>query len=226
MNRSDIPGPQIEVRKIKPFSSLLNSLIILFSFLVIFSLIQSNFLKENWPLLSFWKLKIIDTSNAITILVSLLGLQIAQKSFVEGLKPFICYTIKKTADSKLNLPTNAAGFLSVSLQNQGKGAAIIKDMLFRIAFKDKKVRKLEDWTNNINAVRQILGDNKLQELEDYNVTFLSDGASIGSDKAEIVILEMPYSEINKFEYLDIKIIFDGFLGHRYSKTIYCLPRKR
>jgi hypothetical protein len=215
------PGKQ---RKI--FS--LNALdVFLYLFLVAFIILFFyEFSKRNFPdLLCALHIPIfyfIDLDKIITITVTLIGLIITRNSIAHGMRPYLVYECKITDKSDFNLK-KFKHILSIQIKNVGSGVARIRSIKYRMSF-DLTLELPSKYQSDFDNIIKTLEIKHLKNRKDYALLEMTNGYALPS-KEEKTLFEIPLGRSLENTAFDIKIEFEGFLGDRYSKEIYCIPRR-
>lgn len=200
---------------------VLNMLIVVVTLILIHALIRENFyehFKETYILIQY---KIIDINSSITLLVGLLGLWVVRHQLSMGFRPYLGYTSFHSKTSNFSLPNDANEELwVVTIINEGTGLAIINRCSYRMSLKGEQPQDYE--YTYCEMIEQLEKKNFIQG-RDYILVQISKGASLGPH-SEQRVFEMPIDKAMEFSAIDIKIDFEGLMGDRFTKEIFCIPR--
>lgn len=214
-------GPQKNIFAINYILFALLFLTAIVFFLIIYAILQDNaellLAKKNHHLV---QMKLLDLKTSFTIFISLLGLILLRHHFLEGFKPRIVYETKKCKTPTFDAYDFEGEIWQVKIRNVGLGAATILDYEFR--FHPSKITNKKYLTNYSEVIKEISKEGVNLESE-YYLDEITAGYTLPS-KEEIVLFEMETSSALKLKQLDLKIEFTGFLGGKYSKEIFLLPR--
>jgi len=222
----NFPGAQKKVKTFWFTSTTLGILTILVFITLLISIIQEN--EQIFSLqpimianINIWKIKILDSNTATVLLVGLLTIFFIRKQLAYGLRPYLDYRCQQIGSSVYALDQfqKEKIFWSTSLSNVGLGLAIIKKAYYRVSFEKNIIGKYNTSLEVIDSMKKkgiVIG-------HDFDIIFFSEGWSLGS-KEERRIFEIVMSKSIDIFCLDIKLEFEGILGDRYTKEIYCIPR--
>jgi len=110
--------------------------------------------------------------------------------------------------------------LTVNIKNVGSGIALIRSVKYRVVPPNEN----KEYDHSYDDVIETIAQEGYENRKDFVLLEFSNGFAL-SPKDEKSILEVPISNYLKGKTLDIKIEFEGFLGDRYCKEIFCIPRK-
>lgn len=195
-------------------------LTITFFLLTLYSVLQANSALFHLEASPFLSLKILDTSSAASLFVTLLGALLVRHQFALGLLPRINYKSAKT--TRQNPQDSGEPFTTwrVELRNTGLGSAIINRADYRLELAgatshchfhtfDAIIRELAkiDWVRD----------------RDYWIENINAGFSL-SPKDDCFLFEIKTEHIAKLKRLDVALYFQGQLGDRYRRDISLIPR--
>lgn len=216
------PGPQRPSRwnHIRPIS--LRLLTLLAILLAVQAFVRANFPNALCSWGWFWTLTILDTNNAFTLLVAVLGFVTVRQQFAFGTRPLLTYTTQQNEESdrglKLLLPDD--GFWTVMLGNDGAGPAVIRSVDYELSATGDPDG---DMPSSYQDVLSRLQRQGILVGRDYVLTNYGKGATIGPGR-HVLIFEMSKSAADKIKRLDLIVRFQGRLGDSYVKMIHCIPR--
>lgn len=165
---------------------------------------------------SYFNLKILDTKSAITIFVSTLGLTLIRNQFLLGFKPRIIYEGVKLKKGTIDFLHSTENVWSVKIKNVGLGAAVIETYKFRL-------NPNEGFDLTYHEVIEHLKGKNLYREKDFFLNNITQGYTI-SAKDNLVIFELVLFRSEVLSCLDVQMTFQGFLGARYIKEVFCIPR--
>lgn len=205
------------------FDLLHVSLIVLtvtFFILTLYAIVQENLSLlsiEPTDILSF---KILDPSSSASLFVTLVGALLVRHQFVLGLRPRLGY--KSIITTKQNAGNNkqSCEVWQVSIQNVGLGAAIVDGIYFRTGM---SAVKDNPFTLTQNEVIKELAKYKLIHGQDYWLENISVGFTLPHGE-NYVVLEIKTEHRGKLKQLDALISFRGFLGDKYHREVFFIPR--
>ncbi|WP_406197488.1 hypothetical protein OG920_22100 [Streptomyces europaeiscabiei] len=220
MNESDFPGPQ---NSINPrISERMYACALLFGVCLLLAqaIIRENVHTKSWIIPWLWKVKIVDASVCVTILIAFATIGVARKQIALGLRPFVTYGIKPPNTSSPHL-SDSGRYRLVTIGNEGAGTALLIGVTVSITFRNpREVCTAEEF----DRLYDILMTRNLAEGRDYTIRNMGAGFTVA-----------PHSDVRLMEYtddflatvgrLDIEITFEGLLGDKYRKGIYCVPRR-
>jgi hypothetical protein len=210
------PGPQ---KKIFSYNFLIFSLNILF--IILFLLCLAKFFQYygrdlilgiQLPNLNF-----IDLDKLLTITLTVLGLIIARNNIAHGMRPYIVYECKRGKPIELKHFSNV---LSVHIKNVGSGIALIRSIKYRMVSDGGK----SEYSKNYDDIIAITSQQGYINRRHFILLEISNGFAL-SPKDEKCVFETPISNYLNDKAFDIMVEFEGFLGDRYEKEIFCIPRK-
>jgi len=213
------PGVQRPIWRFNSLMFFLVGLTIIFFLLTIYSSIQENlilFSADHW-VRRFVSYEILDTKTSCTIFISLLGLILIRHHFILGFKPRLIYESEKILDQ-----TSKTESWEVKIRNVGLGAAVIADYKFRLSMDNANDAK--DYTLDFQQVKNILEAKNIYLDKDFSLTNITKGYTLTS-KEEKVIFKIVLPKAFIIKQLDIKLIFVGFIGGKYRKEVFLIPRK-
>lgn len=194
-------------------------LTILLFLLTLLGILQTNGELFHLPTTRLFSIKIIDTSTAASLFVTLIGALLVRHQFVIGVLPRINYT-SKTAEraTKQNL-NELLETWRVEIRNTGLGSAIINRLEYTIEPANGKVH-LNHCTFE-QALNQLAEIGLIRE-HDFWIGNMSSGFSL-SPKDEFFVFEIELKHITKLKRLDLILDFQGQLGDRYRREINLIP---
>lgn len=218
------PGPQRLLRRNLLGPLYVSVLVALTSLLVVQAFVAANANPAGWPLAWFWRLKLLDMNNAVTLLIALLSLIAVRQQFIYGTKPFLIYFSRFSHDSALGLPriSDRERAWSVTVQNVGQGAASVRSTRYRLALGGSSRPQVRDGLS-AGEVQEILSKHGLVAGKHYSMATLSDGARIAAG-GEQVVFEIRADCAKIVTALDLHLTFEAMLGDRFEKYIFCIPR--
>lgn len=194
--------------------------IVAFFLLTIYSILQSNLSWFHINESRFWSLKILDTTSAATLFVTLVGALLVRHQFAISVLPRINYVsdIKTTPQTfKANHSSEA---WQVEIRNTGLGSAIIDHIDYFLDLENSKETK-HDYT--FNSLITKLAQIDLLRNSDYSIFNMSKGFSL-APKDEYVVFEIKTNHLAKFKRLTMVIYFQGQLGNKYCREISLLAK--
>jgi hypothetical protein len=227
-NMDSYPGPQREVRRFFTPTRLLYLLAFVALILFLGSLIGGNSKVLGIPPLlihgvDLWKVQIWDNQTTATVIIGLVTLAFVSRQITLGYRPFFNYKCQQTRDSLYALIVRGESgtrYWNVTLQNVGSGPAIVRKSWYRVRFDQTMIAEYAEYEDVMNS----LASKGFINGQDCIVTFLSDGWSLAA-KSDFTIVELVLEKALKISALDIKVEFEGLLGDRYIKEIFCIPRR-
>ena len=194
-------------------------LIVIFFLLMVYSIIQSNLTLMGLDQSKFFALKILDTSSAATLFVTLLGAYLVRHQFVLSVLPRINYKSKIAARTNLQNPNMPYETWRVEIKNTGLGSAIINRTEYMI---DLNKKEAEYRTHTFDEMIAMLSTVELVRNRDYWVKNITPGFSI-SPKDACFVFELKTEHFEKLKHLTMLLYFQGQLGDRYVREISLMP---
>ena len=217
----DYPGPQ---KALPSFNRLFFCLFLLtaFSFgLTIYAVLKSNSYFLTSPFQKYFSFEILDTKTASTIFVTFISLLLVRHQFVIGFKPKIIYECKKTKTS-VNPELDHGGILwQVKIRNVGLGTAIFSSYVFRVGLLQVSE---SDYNKEFTEIIEELKTQGLYYEEDYYLSNITNGYAMPS-KDERILFEVRLPNGYAIKQIDVKMVFSGYLGGKYHKEVYLIPRR-
>jgi hypothetical protein len=220
------PGRQRRLRKARGktafyYGGIVLSLILLFHSIFIKNIKDNTFM--GWripPELSF---KILDTPEAVALLVGLIGIPVLIRQFSWGLQPYISYQSDPTAIAITNIGDIEGNttFWSVKINNAGNGLAIVEDVRYRVCFIGEKLA--ENYNLSYSEAIDKLAEKNLLVGIDFSLGAFSNGTTI-PPASSFWIFELANPEESLLKAVDIRIQFDSLLDDKFQKEIFCVPR--
>ena len=192
-------------------------LTITFFLLTLYSIVQTNAVLLGLEGSPLFALKILDTSSAASLFVTLLGALLVRHQFAVSVLPRINY---KSARSTKENPTETFETWRVELRNTGLGSAIVNRTEYRVAFTAKKDN---NHSYSFEDLLKQLATIKLVRDRDYWVEKITTGFSL-SPKDECFVFEIKTEHLSKFSRLDMVLYFQGQLSDKYRREVYLIPR--
>jgi hypothetical protein len=212
------PGPQIKLRKFNAVFSFLLACTIIFFLLTIYAILKQNFNLLRLPELEH-AIEILDTKTACTLFATFLGLLLVRHQFIVGLQPRFVYECAKVKSAS-NPEFDDKGIVwRVKIQNVGLGAAAFVSCKFRIGINSINSGQFFDYKMTIENLRKN-GFSLEKDFYLLNITF----GSAMSAKDFKIIFEILIPAAQKIKQLDMRIVFTGYLGGKYQKDLYLIPR--
>lgn len=219
------PGRQKKIFSLSIFNSLLYGLIGLFFIFAFFAFLKGNRELLGLPKSSLWNLKLLSGSMSVKILVLLLGLLLTKWSLELGFRPILIYSgnvVKNPNKPFINDNINSNDlFWSVTVQNVGSGIALIRRVKYRCS---KSNADIPQYKEAAFELRRKLDEIGFKDKRDYALSTISTGFALPC-KGEIHLFEIPLKNLSKIKLLDIQLEFEGLLGQKYRKEIFCIPRE-
>lgn len=203
------PGPQERLRRPRWTVVLLFGLAALSIVLVAQALVRQNVHANGWFPRPAWEWKIVDASAAIPIALTLVSILIARQQLALGLRPYLAYSTDDADD----------GGTEVTLVNDGKGLAVMRRMTVTLEPRDT-IGELRVSTTKADT---LVGLRALDLEDDVDLLFLSAGAPVRGE-SEVVLCRSTPKGAKVLRRLDVALEFEGVLGDRYRKDVYCVPR--
>lgn len=203
---------------------MLVSLILLACILLIltlYSILQTNaeiFHLKNSPFVS---LKLLDTSSAASLFVTLIGALLLRHQFALSVTPRINYRSAKAERSDRHKRDEVFETWRVEIHNTGLGAAIINriEYLFEPAGgKDC----ISSYTVD-NIVKQLAGID-LTIDHDYWIQKMSSGFSLAA-KDDFLVFEVRLEHLVRLRCLHMVLYFQSQLGNRFTRVIRLTPER-
>lgn len=212
------PGAQKSIWRVNSIMTLLILLTLIFFCLTIHATLQNNpglIGARDW-LKEISALNLLDIKTSCSIFVSLLGLILVRHHFILGFKPRIIYETNKSIDE-----TTKIEYWEVRVKNVGLGAAVIKKYVFRLNISsiDNK-----EYDCDFQELIETLQSHNIFLEKDFMLGNLTKGYTLTSKK-EKVIFKICLPKAFGIKQLDLKMIFIGFLGGKYKKEVYLIPRR-
>lgn len=203
------------------FVSLVLLTVVLF-FLTLYSIVQTNakvFHLEDSPFVS---LKLLDTSTAASLFVTLIGALLVRHQFASSVTPRINYRSAKTERYDKQNRDEVFQTWHVEIHNTGLGSAIINrvDYLFEPAGS----KNCSSSYSLDNIVKQFAAIDLIPE-RDYWMQNMSSGFSLAA-KDDFFVFEINMKSVEKMTRLDMVLYFQSQLGNRYRRVISLLPQRR
>jgi len=190
----------------------------------LFILAVYGVLQANQDLLSvgfkrYFVFKILDPSSASGLFVSAVGVLILRHQYGVSSRPRINYKTSVTTKTDTNNPAMPYEIWRVEIRNNGLGAAIINraEYVLELAKADGSV-----YIGGYNQVLKELAKIDLVLDRDYSLENITTGFAL-PDKDSLLIFEIKKEHISKIKRLDITIYFQGQVGDKYCRGIFCIP---
>jgi hypothetical protein len=215
------PGPQTRLPKFNWLFFFLSLLTFLFFLLTVYAVVKSNPGLGSTQSKEFFSLELLDTKTACTIFVSLVGLLLLRHQFVIGYRPKLIYEgSKKDAANHPELPENNLVW-QVKIKNVGLGTAIFSDFKFRLS-----LNQTEDKSYDLGFFDTVekLEEEGFRFEEDYYLANITNGYAM-TTKEEKIVFEVILPKGHGIKQLDLKMTFEGYLGGKYRKEVYIIPRR-
>lgn len=186
-----------------------------FFLLTVYNILQLNL---GWFHISeskFWSLKILDSTSAATLFVTLVGALLVRHQFAASVLPRINYVSNVT--NKENSLESGQSFKTwqVEIRNTGLGPAIIDRIEYFLELANDKEKPHH---YKFITLIQKLTENNLVRDRDYILFNMSSGFSI-SPKDEYVVFEIKTEHLDKLNCLTMMLYFQGQLGDKYYREI-------
>lgn len=196
------------------------ALTITFLLITLYSILQANADLLPMQAARYLSIKILDTSSAASLFVTLLGALLVRHQFALSLLPRINY---QSAYAIKNDPANAnVSFETwrVEVRNSGLGAAIIISTTYQLELSDDKNGTEEGHTHT--SVVEALAKAGLVRNVDYWLANNSTGFAL-PPKDDVVVFEIKAEQLFKIKRLDMELQFQDQLGGRYGREIFLVP---
>lgn len=212
------PGPQTQIHRFNAVFSFLLLFTIIFFLLTIYAIFKQNFEYFSLPELEN-SIEILDTKTACSLFATFLGLLLVRNQFIVGSKPKIVYECVKTKSSSNPELENKGILWQVRMHNVGLGAAAFLSYKFRVGIDCINDGEYVDYATTIEELKK----NGLLLEEDFYLLNITFGGAM-SAKDQQIIFEILLSVGYKIKQIDARVIFEGYLGGRYQKDMYLIPR--
>lgn len=196
------------------------TLTITFFILTLYSILQANVDLFNFKSAKWLSIKILDTSSAATLFITLLGALLVRHQFALGILPRINYTSTLTTKQDSRVSSKAFETWRVDIRNTGLGSAIITKTEYFIKT-SKKGRVAEP--KSFNEIVDELVKLELIRGEDYWMSSITSGFSLSS-KDEFLVFEIKTVHLKKLPSIYMNLFFQGQLGDKYCREILLTPR--
>ena len=195
-------------------------LTITFFLLTLYSIAQANM--DVWHIeASRWMtLKILDTSSAATLFVTVLGALLVRHQFALGVLPRINYKAAKTEKQNKRTTTGAFETWRVEIRNTGLGSAIVTQAEYFIEIPGSKTDPYPSTFDELISDLALMG---LIRDRDFWIEKIASGFSL-SPKDECFVFEIKLEQVTKIKGLHMALYFQGQLGDRYRREIFLVPR--
>lgn len=201
---------------------MLTSLLILtitFFIFTLYSILQNNAALFHLEHSHFLSLKILDTSSAASLFVTLFGALVLRHQFALSVLPRINYRSSLTVKNN-NSPTNeSCETWRVEIRNTGLGSATITGADYIVELTTSRTNVCVHTTENL--IKELLKIGLIRN-KDYWMDNTTSGFSL-SPKDECFLSEIKTEHLNKLNHLSMILYFQGQLGDKYSKEISFLP---
>jgi hypothetical protein len=192
---------------------LLGSLIVVVFAVAALAVMQDNWIHALPPTLQ--RLKLLDTNNALTLLVALLTLVAMRQQYLSTLKPYLTYSSHRVPASESG---NAEDVWRVEVYNVGTGVAIIQQTVFRYVSASGAESELDH-----DAVDDRLRGLSWEEGRMFSLPRFSTGFVLGPEN-KVTAFETNYALLSDLRALDLEITFASRSGERYRKDVFLIPR--
>lgn len=222
--RQTHPGSQRRVNRLNPLSIPIYLLFTLVSFLVLHAFIKENVDFATFPAAFVWKLNLLKVNDALMLLVALLGLLVARQQVELSVTPRLMYSCYPTAQSQFGLQVQQGRVIwTCKVKNVGSGMAIVRRCAYRVTESVSKSKRKQPFNLSYLDVVKLLRKKGLEPGRDYVLMQYSIGAVIGGGE-EQTLLEVNRDALDALKVVDVELVFDGFLGERFEKQIFMVPR--
>jgi hypothetical protein len=204
-----------------PLLSFLIVLTVTFFALTLYAIIQENSVLLNIRATRFLSLKILDTTSASSLFVTLLGALLLRHQFVLGFRPRIVYKSMTTVKQNTRNVNEFCECWQVRLRNVGVGAAIINRCEFEFEMSSAKSNSSLLAFNDV--VKEIAKCDLVNE-RDYWLENITSGFAL-SPNEDYNVFEIRTEHMKKLKTLNMILHFQGFLGGKYRRLIRFMPRE-
>ncbi len=188
--------------------------------LTLYSILQANVALFSVGASRLLSLKILDTSSAASLFVTLLGALLVRHQFALGVLPRINYKTARAAKQNTRIPGEQFETWRVEIRNTGLGSAIVNRAEYGL-----------EYTGTKSNIHSHTFDSLIKELttidlirdSDYWIEKISEGFSL-SPKDDCFVFEIKTEHIQKLKRLYMVLYFQGQLGDRYRREIFLIPR--
>ncbi len=210
------PGSQRKIYRADLTSITLYFLLIVFLTLSIYSILFENVLLLPIPFQKYFVLKLLDIKTAFPLLVSVISLILVRYHFLIGFQPRLNYESQIKNKGENILFKNSVDIWNVTLKNVGLGAAIVEKLKFRLNIND-------EYNLSLHEVLKKLESDEYKINTNIFINNITNGYTI-TPKDNILLFEIELNNIKELSVLDMQITFKGFLGARFVKEIFFIPR--
>lgn len=211
-----IAGPQ---QNLWSFDFMLTCLIVLtfaFFILTLYSIVQANADLLNIAPTRILSFKLLDTSSAATLFITLFGALIVRYQFAIGLLPRINYDSIAGTKHDENNPHQIHKTWQVKIRNTGLGPAIITRIEYCLELKGSKTIHRFDKFDEFAIHLKKIG---LEPDLDYWGDNISNGFCLSS-KEESMIFEVKNEHLGKIKNFYMVLYFQSQLGDKYCREIF------
>ena len=206
---------------------MLGSLLFLtvtFFLLTVYNILQANVSLFLLPekAANFFNFKIMDTSTAASLFVTLLGALLVRHQFALGLLPRIIYRSTNAIKNNTIHPGLSFETWRVEIRNSGLGPAVINNSFYTLElFEEKEGCQMGNFHDIINE----LCKSGLVRDNDYWLENITAGFAL-CPKDDCIVFEIKLEYLEKIKRLDMLLYFQNQLGGKHSQEIYFIPRVR
>lgn len=212
------PGPQKLLKRSWLGSSAIWMLILLVAVLFVHAFLQANFKEVEPGFIS--EVKVLDTNDALTLLVALLSLVAVRQQFIHSLQPYLSYERRPTEAPQHLTGAKGEVYWTCHVRNFGPGIAFVQSVWFELSMSDQHI----GWNSlNYDQVVERLASQKITIGKDFSLVNFSNGAIIGTADKQL-LLEIRDHAARRIKILDMRIRYRSIAGDWFEKTIYCIPR--
>jgi hypothetical protein len=193
--------------------------IILFFLLTVYALLIDNQDLLHLPWLKR-PVKLLDAKTACTLFATFLGMLLIRNQFIIGSKPRLIYSSSKVKPGKHPEFDSNKICRQVKLVNAGLGAASFSKYEFRMGL--DSTGDTQPFVDFASIIQKLQAAGFILD-KDYFLTNITSGGAMSS-KEEKVIFELVLPPAHQLVQLDLRITFEGYIGGRYVKDIFLIPR--
>ena len=180
-------------------------------------------IKQNYSHLGSLNLKssleILDSKTACSLFATFFGLLLVRHQFILGFKPRIVYECVKTTSAFHPELTGKGILWQVKIKNVGLGVSVFSSYKFKIGIESITEGEYQDFNTAIEDLKK----NGFFPEEDFYLSNITSGGALPS-KEDKIIFEILLPVGYKIKQIDLRMFFEGYLGGRYRKDVYLIPR--
>lgn len=165
--------------------------------------------------------KILDTSSAASLFVTLMGALLVRHQFALGLLPRINYKSAKAIRKDSASPDASFSTWRVELLNSGLGAAVINSTKYLLELSDEKSGECSGGHKQI--IQELAKVNLIRD-SDYWLENITTGFAL-SPKEGCPVFEIKTEHLSKIKRLDMVLYFQDQLGGKYWREIFLVPHR-